>query len=73
MELEAAKLLSQLISHVANALCINATEIFTWIDSTTVLAWLKKPLIKLKTFVCNRVAMINELLPLQHGVMSPLN
>ncbi len=63
LELEAAKLLAKLLHHVAGVLNIPLSNIVPWTDSSIVLAWLLQPPNKLKTFVCNRVALIGELLP----------
>ncbi|GFT62567.1 hypothetical protein TNCV_2111081 [Trichonephila clavipes] len=39
----------------------NISQIYLWTDSSIVLAWIKKPLVQLKTFVRNRVSIIQEL------------
>ncbi|XP_055527696.1 uncharacterized protein LOC129720267 [Wyeomyia smithii] len=59
-ELCAAQLLSKLISQVVPALRMNFREVVLWSDSTIVLAWLKKPLDQLQTFVRNRIALIRK-------------
>ncbi|XP_055523052.1 uncharacterized protein LOC129717222 [Wyeomyia smithii] len=59
-ELCAAHLLSKLISQVVPALQMNFREVVLWSDSTIVLAWLKKPLDQLQTFVRNRIALIRK-------------
>ncbi len=63
LELEAAKLLAQLLSHTAAALKIPINNSMCWSDSMIALSWMQKPLHKLITFVANRVAIIQELLP----------
>ncbi len=60
MELEAAKLLALATAHVAQTLQIPLSNCRCWSDRMIVLAWLKKPLQKLKVFVANRVALIND-------------
>ncbi len=60
MELEAAKLLALATAHVAQTLQIPLSNCRCWSDSMIVLAWLKKPLQKLKVVVANRVALIND-------------
>ncbi|GFX72369.1 integrase catalytic domain-containing protein [Trichonephila clavipes] len=40
---------------------ISVKKIYLWTDSCIVLAWIKKPLAQLKTFVRNRVSIIQEL------------
>ncbi len=60
MELEAAKLLALATAHVVQTLQIPLSNCRCWSDSMIVLAWLKKSLQKLKVFVANRVALIND-------------
>lgn len=60
LELCAAVLLSNLIHKVGKTLKIETNEIFTWTDSAFTLAWISTPPYKLKTFVANRVAEIQE-------------
>ena len=55
LELCGAQLLSKILLHVANALCIPVSDTFAWSDSTITLCWLSTPPIRLKTYVCNRV------------------
>ncbi|XP_062557867.1 uncharacterized protein LOC134222720 [Armigeres subalbatus] len=57
-ELCAALLLTQLIAQVIPALQMPFRRVVLWSDSTIVLAWLKKPLDQLQTFVRNRIAII---------------
>ncbi|XP_043481754.1 uncharacterized protein LOC122510878 [Leptopilina heterotoma] len=63
LELCAAVLLSRVMKYVLT--CLNFQEIphFCYTDSTVVLAWLGKHPSTWKTFVANRVALINELVP----------
>lgn len=61
LELCAALLLSELISSVIEALQIKVTRVYLWSDSEVVLKWIEKSPHILKTFVANRVAIIQEL------------
>ena len=66
LELEAAKLLAQLLPHVAEVLQLPLSSVQPWTDSSIILGWLKQPVHRLKTFVANRVAIITKLLPDVH-------
>ncbi|XP_062707261.1 uncharacterized protein LOC134287949 [Aedes albopictus] len=59
-ELLAALLLSRLIRKVESALEMSFSSIVLWSDSQVVLAWLRKPLGNLQTFVRHRVAEITS-------------
>ncbi|KAK9723428.1 Integrase zinc binding domain [Popillia japonica] len=61
LELCAALLLSKLHDEVQRSLKL--VKSFLWTDSSIVLGWLKTSPNLLKTFVCNRVAQIQELTP----------
>ncbi|GFU45635.1 integrase catalytic domain-containing protein [Trichonephila clavipes] len=61
LELCGAVLLSRLLKRALDAFKVNISQIYLWTDSSTVLAWIKKPLAQLKTFVRNRVSIIQEL------------
>jgi hypothetical protein len=63
MELEAALLLAKLIQRTAMNLKIPSNQVLCFSDSQVVLAWLKGPAEKFKTFVCNRVSAIGALIP----------
>ncbi|GFW45701.1 integrase catalytic domain-containing protein [Trichonephila clavipes] len=61
LELCGAVLLSNLLKRTLDAFKVNISQIYLWTDSSIVLAWIKKPLAQLKTFVRNRVSIIQEL------------
>lgn len=61
LELSGALILARLAKKVASALRVTLTECTLWCDSTIVLAWLKISPNRLKPFVSNRVAEIQEL------------
>ncbi|GFX04731.1 integrase catalytic domain-containing protein [Trichonephila clavipes] len=61
LELCGAVLLSKLFKRTLDAFKVNISQIYLWTDSSIVLAWIKKPLPQLKTFVRNRVSIIQEL------------
>ena len=60
LELCAATLLAKLYKKAVSALNITVNETYMWTDSAIVLAWIQGPSTKWKTFVGNRVAMIQE-------------
>lgn len=60
LELCSAVLLTKLMRKVRTALKMDITEVFYWTDSTIVLSWMNKESIELKTFVANRVVIIQE-------------
>ncbi|XP_055604176.1 uncharacterized protein LOC129752418 [Uranotaenia lowii] len=62
-ELCAALCLARLISNVSRAIPSSFAEIRAWTDSQVVLAWLNGGASRWTTFVANRVAEINTLLP----------
>ncbi|GFU11384.1 DUF1758 domain-containing protein [Trichonephila clavipes] len=61
LELSAALLLSRLVKKVVPILQLPIHKIWMWTDSTIALAWIKTEPHKLKTFVSNRVAVIQAL------------
>ncbi|GFW56013.1 uncharacterized protein TNCV_374191 [Trichonephila clavipes] len=61
LELCAAVLLAKLVHRVKQALKLNVTNTFLWIDSMIVLSWIRKESYQLKTFVANRIATIQEM------------
>ncbi|XP_035232769.1 uncharacterized protein LOC118204571 [Stegodyphus dumicola] len=73
LELCAAVLLAKLMNRVICALKVN--NVFFWSDSSIVLAWLKKKPCCMKTFVANRVAMVQEITEVRqwHHVSSKQN
>ncbi|XP_038106697.1 uncharacterized protein LOC119766305 [Culex quinquefasciatus] len=60
LELLALRLLSRLVVKVIAALNLPFRNVVLWCDSQVVLAWIKKPLDQLQTFVRNRVAEIRR-------------
>lgn len=77
LELCGVHLLAQLIRYVISTLShIKFTDHRLWCDSKIVLAWLRTPPYRLKTFVANRVAQIQEWIPSQYfhhvsGIVNP--
>ncbi|XP_054722042.1 uncharacterized protein LOC129231704 [Uloborus diversus] len=61
LELNAAVLLAKLLHRVMKSLQVSFSEVHLWSDSTIVLAWLKSDPHVLKTFVANRIALLQEL------------
>ena len=60
LELCAATLLSKLYKKAIGALNLTINESYLWTDSSIVLTWIQGPSNKWKTFVGNRVAIIQE-------------
>jgi hypothetical protein len=60
LELCAATLLSKLYKKATRALNMTTNESFLWTDSSIVLTWIQGPPNRWKTFVGNRVAIIQE-------------
>ncbi|XP_035230500.1 uncharacterized protein LOC118202424 [Stegodyphus dumicola] len=75
LELCAAVLFTKLMTRVISALKLNVNNVFFWSDSTIVLAWLKKKSCCMKTFVANRVAVVQEMTEVWqwHHVLSKQN
>jgi hypothetical protein len=65
LELSAALLLAQLVAYVLSTFQkrIDSSSVVLWCDSTVTLTWLQTPPYRLKTFVANRVAQVQELVP----------
>ncbi|GFS89548.1 nephrocystin-4 [Trichonephila clavipes] len=61
LKLCACVLLAQLIKKIHSTLRLNISDIVLHTDSTIALAWLNTPANRLKTFVANRVAKVQEL------------
>ncbi|GFW54167.1 integrase catalytic domain-containing protein [Trichonephila clavipes] len=61
LELCACVLLAQLVKKIHSTLRLNLSDIVLHTDSTIALAWLNTPANRLKTFVANRVAKVQEL------------
>ncbi|GFX19486.1 integrase catalytic domain-containing protein [Trichonephila clavipes] len=57
----ACVLLAQLVKKIRSTLRLNISDIVLHTDSTIALAWLNTPANRLKTFVANRVAKVQEL------------
>ncbi|GFT04838.1 integrase catalytic domain-containing protein [Trichonephila clavipes] len=62
LELCACVLLAQLVKKIHSTLKLNISDIVRHTDSTIALAWLNTPANRLKTFVANRVAKVQELI-----------
>ncbi|XP_011859383.1 PREDICTED: uncharacterized protein LOC105556882 [Vollenhovia emeryi] len=63
LELCAAALLTQLTAHVQSILSLSAAPVVLWSDSKVTLHWIRGHASRWKTFVANRVTLIQELLP----------
>lgn len=65
LELCAAHLCAELTHYVISQLnsAIKIDSINLWCDSTVALSWVQTPSYRLKTYVANRVAQIQELIP----------
>ncbi|GFW42157.1 integrase catalytic domain-containing protein [Trichonephila clavipes] len=61
LELCACVLLAQLVKKIHSTLRLNISDIVLHTESTIALAWLNTPANRLKTFVANRVAKVQEL------------
>ncbi|GFW96306.1 uncharacterized protein TNCV_572771 [Trichonephila clavipes] len=61
LELCACVLLAQLVKKIRSTLRLNISDIVLHTDSTIALAWLNTPVNRLKTFVANSVAKVQEL------------
>ncbi|GFW03952.1 integrase catalytic domain-containing protein [Trichonephila clavipes] len=61
IELCVCVLLAQLVKKIHSTLRLNISDIVLHTDSTIALAWLNTPANRLKTFVANRVAKVQEL------------
>lgn len=62
LELCGAWLLARILAVIQpNVVSLNIINTTTWTDSTVTLAWIRTPTAKLKTFVANRVAKIQQM------------
>ncbi|XP_008179517.1 uncharacterized protein LOC103308231 [Acyrthosiphon pisum] len=62
LELCGAWLLARLINYVQQHLeMLKISNVTAWTDSTVALSWIRTPTVRLKTFVANRVAKIQQL------------
>ncbi|GFW92498.1 integrase catalytic domain-containing protein [Trichonephila clavipes] len=61
LELCTCVLLAQLVKKIRSTFRLNISDIVLHTDSTIALAWLNSPANRLKTFVANRVAKVQEL------------
>jgi hypothetical protein len=76
LELCGGVLLSHVMETVQESLKIDIQSVHAWTDSTVVLAWLSSPSSRWKTFVGNRVAEIQGIIPAENwkhvkGVENP--
>ncbi len=62
LELCGAQILSRLLHHARLVFNLSLAQSYAWTDSTIVLSWLAGNPRRLKTYVCNRVTSIVELL-----------
>jgi len=63
LELSAAQLLARLINYIRESLDFRDINVYCWTDSTITLTWLSRSSTTWKTFIANRVAEIQTLLP----------
>ncbi len=61
LEFTAAYLLAKLLALISLDLSIPAVNVHAWTDSTITLSWIRKSPSSLKTFVVNRVAVIQDI------------
>ena len=66
LELVAAYLLAKLLQYIAKLFDIPRVKIFGWTGSEIILCWLRKAPSSLKSFVSNRVAAIQDIIPTNH-------
>ncbi|XP_025266081.1 uncharacterized protein LOC112638468 [Camponotus floridanus] len=63
LELCAAALLTNLVAHTRTLLSLSAAPVFLWSDSKVTLHWIHGHASRWKTYVANRVSLIQEQLP----------
>lgn len=61
LELNGARLLTELYTEVKSSININIDRVYFWTDSTIVIHWIRTPASSLKSFVSNRVAAIQKI------------
>ncbi|XP_070167586.1 uncharacterized protein [Polyergus mexicanus] len=66
LELCAAMLLAQLVQHTVKVLNLQDAPMYLWTDSMVALGWIQGHPVKWKTYVANRVAEIQRLVPEAH-------
>uniref|UniRef100_A0A6P7H6S0 Uncharacterized protein LOC114347780 n=1 Tax=Diabrotica virgifera virgifera TaxID=50390 RepID=A0A6P7H6S0_DIAVI len=66
LELNAAVILSKLMSYLLQTLTISFSRIYAWSDSTVVLHWINSQPYKWKTFVSNRISYIQDRVASKH-------
>ena len=66
LELCGAHWLSQLLQHLWEVFNLSLAQSYAWTDSTIVLSWLNGDPRRFKTYVCNRVSNIIELIGPDH-------
>lgn len=64
LELCGANLLADLLESTQKTLKIEDSKIYAWTDSTIVLHWIRAHASKWKTFVANRVSLIQQRIPM---------
>lgn len=64
LELCAANLLAELLESTQKTLNIGSATIYAWTDSSIVLYWIQGHASKWKTFVANRVSLIQQRIPM---------
>ncbi|XP_018405185.1 PREDICTED: uncharacterized protein LOC108781645 [Cyphomyrmex costatus] len=63
LELSAAALLSNLVTHIRNVLSLSTAPVTRWSDSRVALCWIQGHASRWKTYVANRVSQIQQQLP----------
>ena len=63
LELCGAHLLSKLLHHIRDVLCVPLQDVFGWTDSSIVLSWMSGNPRRFKTYVGNRISCIIDQIP----------